>query len=554
MNSVTGRFVDGMKVEIYVNETKEHGGTKIGETVTRRGRYEVEVQLPPSLELGSWQLLARAVEMDGFNESWSDPDITVFSASGLRLTGPSKVPVDVEAVFTGRLSEDTGVGASGREIAVAVNGAAVDPVMTDASGRFTFSQVFADPGPHWVEVELKGQAFLLDNRARIDFEVTLPTETTIRAPVAVEVGEEFRLYGSLRGVRGEPLTGRGIMVRVGDSPEQRVSTDDAGHFELITAFDEPGPFTVVAEFAGDGPILASAATAGVAVRETSLLVVDGPGTVELGDGGAFAGRLAKADGSPIGQSTLSVVDAAGEELATVTTDDDGAFRYEHESFFQTGPYSLSVLYPGADFIVPSSARMAFSVLAPTWLSLDAPAIVRDGEPLTVSGTLLDGNGQPVPDAEVEVVGDIPLTIVTDAGGAFSWETVAEFDESLSGSPHESPLALEVAFSGTDHLAPSAAATEVVVGLPQLLLEPLEPVARGSAVTLRGTALLGVRPAPDLELTVGGDAVHTDAAGAFAYDPPRARRRPAGDKRADRRRRKPRCQRRRVLRGEVRRPT
>ena len=219
-------------------------------------------------------------------------------------------------------------------------------------------------------------------------------------------------------MRGEPLTGRGIMVRVGDLPEQRVSTDDAGHFELITAFDEPGPFTVVAEFAGDGPILASAATAGVAVRETSLLTLDGPGTVELGDGGAFAGRLAKADGSPIGQSALSVVDAAGDELATVTTDDDGAFRYEHESFFQTGPHSLSVLYPGADFIVPSSARMAFSVLAPTWLSLDTPAIVRNGEPLTVSGTLLDVNGQPVPDAEVEVMGDLPLTLTTDAEGAF----------------------------------------------------------------------------------------------------------------------------------------
>ena len=516
VKSVTGRFVDGMKVEVYVNETKEHGGMKIGETVTHHGRYEVEVQLPPSLELGSWQLLARAVEMDGFNESWSDPDITVFSASGLRLTGPSKVPVDVEAVFTGRLSEDTGAGVADREITVAVNGAAVDSVMTDASGRFTFSQVFADPGPHWVEVELKGQAFLLDNRARIDFEVTLPTDITVRAPVAVEVGEEFRLYGSLRGVRGEPLTGRGIAVRVGDRPVQRVSTDDDGIYQLIAAFDEPGPFAVVAEFAGDGPILASAATAGVAVRETSLLVVEGPSTVELGDGGAFAGRLAKADGSPIGQSALSIVDADGAELATVTTDDDGTFQYDHEAFFQTGPHSLSVLYPGSDFIVPSSARMAFSVLAPTRLSLEAPAIVRDGESLTVSGTLLDVNGQPVPAAEVEVVGDIPLTLVTDAGGAFRWETVAAFDESLSGSPHESPLVVEVAFSGTDRLAPSAAATEVVVGLPQLLLEPLEPVARGSALTLRGTALLGVRPAPDLELTVGGDAVRTDAAGAFAY--------------------------------------
>ncbi|MCY4625101.1 MAG: HEAT repeat domain-containing protein [Chloroflexi bacterium] len=516
VNTATGRFVDGMKVEIYVNETKEHGGVKIGETVTRQGRYDVEVQLPPSLEVGGWQLLARAVENDSFNESWSDPDLTVYSGTGLQLTGPSSIPVDVGAVFTGKLSEDTGRGASNREITVAVNGSAVDPVMTDDFGRFTFTRAFADPGPHWVEVELKGQAFLLDNRARIDFEVTLPTETAVDVSVSVEVGEEFRITGTLRGVRGEPLTGRSIVVRVGDLPVKQVSTDADGAFDLVSILDEPGPFTVRAGYAGDGPILASQAIARVAVREAALLTLGGPSTVELGDGGGFAGRLAKADGSPIGQSTLRIVDAAGEELAAVTTDDDGAFQYRHEAFFQTGPHSLSVLYPGADFIVPSSARLTFSVLAPTWISLEAPAIVRDGESLTVSGTLRDVNGQPVRDARMEVVGDIPLTLTTGVDGSFRWETVALFDETASESAHESPLVVEVAFSGTDHLAASSAATDVVVGVPRLLLEPLEPVARGDTVTLRGTALLGARPASGIELTVEGDAVQADATGTFSY--------------------------------------
>ena len=516
VNTVTGRFVDGMKVEIYVNETKEHGGVKIGESVTRQGRYDVEVQLPPSLELGNFQLLARAVEMDGFNESWSDPDLTVFSGTGLQLTGPSSIPVDVEAVFSGKLSEDTGRGASNREITVAVNGSAVDPVMTDASGRFTFTRVFSDPGPHWVEVELKGQAFLLDNSARIDFEVTLPTETTVEAPVAVEVGEEFRIAGTLHGVRGEPLTGRSVAVRVGNQPEQQVLTNDSGAFELMGTLDAPGPFTVRARYDGDGPILASAATARVAVREAAFLTLEGPGTIELGDGGNFFGRLTRAGDAPIGQSALSIVDVGGAEIATVTTDDDGAFQYEHESFFQTGPHSLSLLYPGADYIVPSSARIAFSVLAPTWISLDAPAIVRDGESLTVTGTLRDINGQPVPDAAVEVAGDIPLTLTTGAEGNFSWETVARFGEAVPGSPHESPLVVEVAFSGTEDLAPSSAAASVVVGVPRILLEPLEPVARGHAVTLRGTVLLGARPASDIELAVGDDAIRSDNAGAFAY--------------------------------------
>lgn len=131
VNTLTGRFVDGMKVEIYINETKEHGGEKIGEGVTRQGRFDIEVQLPSAMALGAYQLLARAVENEQFSESWSDPDISVFSASGLQLTGPSQIPVDVEAVFSGRISEDNGRGASDREVTVAVDGSPVDPVMTD---------------------------------------------------------------------------------------------------------------------------------------------------------------------------------------------------------------------------------------------------------------------------------------------------------------------------------------------------------------------------------------------------------------------------------------
>ena len=59
--TANGQNVNGMTVEIYINETKEHGGWKIGTTTSRSGRFEVEVQLPTGLELGAYQLLARAV-------------------------------------------------------------------------------------------------------------------------------------------------------------------------------------------------------------------------------------------------------------------------------------------------------------------------------------------------------------------------------------------------------------------------------------------------------------------------------------------------------------
>ena len=516
VRTVTGHPVDEMRVEIYVNETKEHGGTIIGTTTTRYGRFQAEAELPESLQLGAYQLLARAVKNKRYYESWSDPDISVYSGSGIRLTGPSEVPVDVEAVFTGRLSEDTGEGAPDREIQIAVDGAIMEPVVTDSFGNFKFAQAFSDPGPHWVEVELSDADFLLDNRARIDFEVTLSTETTIQSPGSVEVGEEFVITGAIRGIRGEALSGKYVTVQVGER-SMNVLTDESGIFELSSTLDAPGAVAVRAEFSGDGFVLGSQAATSVAVQKTVLLTVEGPSQIDQGQGGVFVGRLTTSALDPIGQSPLSVLDADGDELATITTGDDGTFEYEHPAFDLTGPHSLTFQFPGGDFVSPNSARTAFTVLAPTSLTVEAPDVALHGETFTLTGVLLHADGSPVADATVELNTGVSQPLVTGADGAFVWEGVASLDPRAPSDAVETTFELAVAFAGTDHLAPSAAAAEVVVGVPRIVMEPADPVARGSAVDLRGTVLVGNRPAPGVELTVDGtSAGQSSESGAFTY--------------------------------------
>ena len=517
VETVSGSLVSDMRVEVYVNETKEHGGRLIGTTVTRSGSWSAEVRIPRDMELGAYQLLARAVENDHFYESWSDPDITVYSGSGLELTGPTRVPVDDEAAFEGRLSDDGGMGLENREMVVSVDGVVTDSIMTSPQGTFAFTLTFSEPGQHWVNVEVAETDFVLGNSVRLGVYATLPTKINLEAPVSVETGEEFHVTGTLLSVRGEPLAGRPVVVSIGENLERHRFTDDDGAFEIQGSLDTPGVYTVRTEFEREGWVLASTATARLLVRERALLTLDGPSTIELGSGGTFTGLLATAEGAPIPQSTLSIVDDNDAELVTVTTGDDGRFEYQHSSFLQTGPQSLTARYPGADLIVPSSARIAFSVLAKTSMSLELPTIVRDTDSFTLQGGLKDINGDPVPDVEVEVTGRDAQTLLTDADGRFSWETVATFDESVAESAHESHLAVEVFFSGTDHLAPAAAAAEVAVGVPRILLEPLEPVTRGDAVTLRGTVLLGNGPMPGVDLDVAEQgSVQSGTAGEFSY--------------------------------------
>ena len=518
--TTSGQNVSGLTVEIYINETKEHGGWKIGTTTSRSGRFEVEVELPTGLELGAYQLLARAVGNSRFYESWSDPDIKVFSGNRIELSGPAEVVLNVAAAFTGRLIEDTGRGVAGRELAVTFDGNPASSVETDASGEFTFSESFSRLGQHWVEVEIRGEEFLLDNRARIDFQVVLPTEVTVHAPASVGVGEEFLVTGELRGADGTPLAGERLIVQVSGGSGQTVQTGRDGGFQVADTMSTAGEFTVTVRFRGDGSVLASSGTVRSEALHAVTLTLEGPLRLEQGDGATFEGRLASDTFSPTGQVELAIEGAVNEQPAMANVSEGGTFEYHHPSFRSTGQHKLTGRFAGGEFVEPASVEFVFEVLAPTVMTLDGPAIVRDGDGFRLTGTLRQRDGGPVPNAAVQVVSEGPLSLTTDAEGRFAWDAQAVFDESSAHDPHESALSIDVVFEDTDQLASSRATLDVAVGLPRIVVEPLEPVARGDDAVLRGTVLLGTHPVPSAELTAGPDvAFRSNDVGAFTHPYP-----------------------------------
>ncbi len=515
--TASGQNVSGMTVEIYINETKEHGGWKIGTTASRSGRFEVEVQLPTGLELGSYQLLARSVGNERFIESWSDPDIKVFSGNRIELSGPAEVVQNASAVFNGMLIEDTGQGVAGRQLAVAFDGTPPSSVVTDPAGRFTFSQSFSRLGQHWVEVEIRGEEFLLDNTARLDFQVVLPTEVAVYAPASVVIGEEFLVSGELRGANGIALAGKRVGVRIGPDPEHSVTTDREGRFQIAGTASTAGEFPVSVRFRGEGSVLASGATARSEALHAVVLTLAGPLRLEQGEGATFTGRLASDTFSPTGQIELTIESAGDEHLAAVDVGEGGTFEYQHPSFESTGQHTLTGHFAGGEFVVPASSEFVFEVLAPTVMTLDGPAVVRDGEEFRLTGTLLESGGRPVANAGVQVLDGEPLSLTTDAEGRFAWAAEAAFDESSAYDPNESALSIEVVFEDTDHLASSRATLDVPVGLPRIVVEPLGPVARGGEATFRGTVLLGTYPVPGAELTAGsGVAFETNDVGTFTH--------------------------------------
>ena len=428
VRTLSGLPVDGMDVEIFINETKEHGGTVIGEGVATRGTFKIEVLVPLDLDIGSYQLIAHAIGTPEYTESWSDPEIGVYSGTQFELTGPTELPVDTEATFIGKLFEENGVAIGNHDVTVRVDGRSMTPSATDAAGAFEFSTSFDEPGAHTVEVEFEEGQFLLGNVVRLPIEVTLPTLLSVYAHTYVGVDEEFLVSGTLLDARGNPLADREVSVSLGESDAVMVRTDSHGDFRADMRESTPGDYLVVARFEGGRPgedFLESSGDSVIVSVGVPSLTVETPDRVNRGDTLTLRGAIAVSGrGLPGAELTIE-----GGQI--VQSNRSGAYVIRHRipEDAPLGAMALEVLAPRFGV----SAEVTALVTSRTSMVVDAARPIFVGEEFTVSGNLRDDLGEPIAGMTVElrvgearrqlvetdVLGDFKYTHIVDLAGAYA---------------------------------------------------------------------------------------------------------------------------------------
>ena len=518
VRTAPGGPVSDVQVEIFINETKEHGGTKIGETSAEGGKFRTEVSLPSSMGRGSYQLLAHAVGNEQYVESWSDPDIIVYSESGIQLTGPGEVAVDKQALFRGKLLDDTGSGVANLELQVSVDGRDLPSQSTDNAGEFGFAQTFSEVGPHTVEVGFEGKDFLLGNTARLELAAVMPTELSVVIAGEVRVGDGFPIRGLLLDARGNPVAGSEVTFTVGEGPPWSAVTQDDGAFTTTGSTEAVGDSVVRAEFQGDYPILPTDYSSTVTARYLTALSISGPSSVRQGEGVLFQGRITSNSPTEIDSLEVLIEDRDGSLIDAVTTADDGTFEYLSRGFEETGPRVVTARFKEQQRLTSSSASLSFFVVEPTVLSVTGPAVVRAGQTAELRGTLRTANGQPVPGVPIWVGQPDSQPLITGVDGTFG--RVFPVEAEIGDSEVEATVNISFGFEGTDRLAPSLRNHAVSVGLPWLSAEPTEPAARGKTATLRGAVFLGSRPLPDVVVTAEPESrAVTDETGSFTLQYP-----------------------------------
>ena len=598
--SQSGAPVDGMDIEIFVNVKKENGGIEVGTGATDRGRFEVELRIPRTFTAGSYQLIAHAIANDGYSESWSDPEIGVYSTTGLEFTGPAEIAIDVPAIFRGTLTKDTGDPVNDREVQVRIDGRTLVPLSTDENGVFEFENTFEAAGERTVEVAFEEQDFMLGVSASLDVSVTMPTALIVDLPGVIGMDQEFSVSGALRDIRGNSLADQMVLLSLNSAASEPIETNALGEFQFGLSVDRPGVHTIDTVFHGSGNLESSASSLSFVVTEPISLQMSGEGPARVGEEYVINGSLADIRGNPMVDRTVAIstnslpdtpvqTDAQGQIRLTRTFDRRGAHRIEArfatDGFLQSatssiavkvtepvslrltgsgdahvgrdllidgtlldaggnplaqqtvtaflndqvlppvesdsqgvfqlriasvqpGKHTLEAAFQGGDLLEPASSQLSFKATEPVFMRIAGDEVVRVGEAYHLTGVLSGPDDRPLPGMPltIEVEGRSRSVLDTDARGGFSWDTT--FSE-------ETRTTVKIEFLGNNELGPALVHWPMLVGVPEIVVEPLEPVARGDFLTLRGVVVIGPQTMKDIAIVINGeDATRSNAAGTF----------------------------------------
>ena len=489
VDTLSGAPVNGMAVEIFINERKENGGWSLGTGTTESGRFEIEVTVPTSFDEGSYQLIAHAIGNEEYLGSWSDPETGVYSATEIQFSGPSVISVDEEGVFQGRLTEEAGDPLEGRRLRVSVQGQASFRVTTDDNGAFSFSRTFSQTGERTVTVTFDRQEYVLGNEAQLTIMVTMPTELSIGAVDSLLVGEEYVIRGALRDARGRGLADRQVDVTLPETVMRSVQTDRSGEFTVRGVAERPGRYSIKASFAGDRFLEPSKTGYTLSVVQPSYLELTGDKEVQVEKNYVIRGTLSDREDAPLALKQIEITLADGSMVSELT-DEQGNFEISGLAE-QAGRHDIEASFPGDGTIQRSGGAYTLRVFEPVSLELGGDREVQVGEEYVVRGSMQDMRGAPLAMQQVLVTlpEEVVTSVLTDELGAF---------EVKGATDRPGKYTVEAAFAGDNLLEPGKSGYVLRVVEPvqlQLSGETVSPVGetyrlQGTLSTTRGDGLAG----------------------------------------------------------------
>ena len=434
-------------------------------------------------------------------------ELTKPSETTLTITPIEDAQYGDAVLITGTLTDDEGKAVPGT-INLNINGENVT-VEADTTGTYQYEYTFTKLGENTITATYDGTEKYTPSNANITVEVEEQDTAIIFDEIAsITSGEKAKITGQLVDANGNGLYGTvKLLINNGRAT---VKTDSEGKFTYEATLSKVGVNNITASYLGSTRYNPSNATTTVDVTaiETSI-ELDEIAPIKSGESITISGKLVDANGNPV-VGTIKLLINNGK--ATVKTDSNGVFTYDY-TLSKVGTNNITVSYLGANRYTASEATTTVTVGAlNTKLTID-PVTAKKGDKITITGKLVDENGNPVVGTVKLLINGGRATVKTDENGVFSYEyTVTKVGANNITATYE----------GSNRYTVSTATSTIDVAKAgtQITLNPLGTVTQKSLVDITGQLSdengNGIYGTVKLLINNGRATVKTDKTGAFTY--------------------------------------
>jgi len=463
----------GFNIDGYTDTFNVQNGTAQSD-----GTFWALITLDANFPRGSHNLTV--VFTPSVNYYGSSSGVNTFDSRGfsvLRIISPANLNVDDRVVrgsvlnVTITLHDNAGDPIANASIVLNAPGmSAAGLITTDANGYGAVNLTVSNmtlPGPHYLFASFAGIAGttgVLGDDANAGVVILAPTVLSIDSIEGTLIaGQTLIINGTLLDEHGMYLLGSdgnasgGIIHLLVDGQDigstWAVMTDPTfGTFSITYTLPQgitAGAHSVGIEFLGGylwvDPIgsgdsanpeyylSSNAQDVFNCTQPTHINIIDGGGDVDRETLISMSSVLLDLVDRPVANQTIEIY-LDGVFLTNVTTNADGEFSafYPVPSDMTLGPVIMDVMFTGAEFHLPSSNQLAYTVYSPVNISIDLIQPAAIGDTILITGTVRDN----LPagwifnhTVEIRIDDILYGTATTDANGlwTFEWDVPISLD-------------------------------------------------------------------------------------------------------------------------------
>jgi len=163
VNDSGGIGVDNLDVLIYITKSKNESGRLCGQGKTKNGYFNMTCPVSKEIQVGNYLIIAHAVGNSQYQDSWSDPPISIMAETDLAVTMPTKVIVGRTLTVGGILSEKLTNQPLANETLLVTIGDQNYFLLTNDQGWFAVNNNLWEPGNYTVSIVFAGSADYLNS-------------------------------------------------------------------------------------------------------------------------------------------------------------------------------------------------------------------------------------------------------------------------------------------------------------------------------------------------------------------------------------------------------